>query len=167
MTKKTMMVLYKYCIYSFILAFSLLAFLLCTDSGIITFETHRIPGNIWKYKDTVTFKTDINDNRQWYSFYLNIRNSGLYPFSNLYLFLITTYPDGKKTHDTVESILADDYGKWLGKGLGDIKDNRFLLRRNMKFPLKGTYFFRFVQAMRVDNLKGISDIGIRIEKQVN
>jgi gliding motility-associated lipoprotein GldH len=137
----------------------------CIDSNIVTFETHSIPGQVWNYKDTISFKAEITDIDHWYDCYVDIRNAGNYPYSNLYLFITTRYPDNKMTRDTVQEILADDNGKWLGKGLGDIKDNRLLLRKGLKFPVKGIYTFKFVQAMRITDLKGISDIGLRIEKE--
>jgi gliding motility-associated lipoprotein GldH len=137
----------------------------CTDRNIIFFETHHIPQKSWKAKDTVSFNIFIEDISSHYNIYLDIRNAGNYPYSNLYLFATTLMPDGKINTDTIENILADETGKWYGKGLGDIKDNRYLLRKGAKFPLKGNYTFRFVQAMRTDDLKGISDIGLRIEKE--
>lgn len=145
----------------------ILSFILtrCVDSNIVSFETHSIPKQIWNYKDTISFKADITDIDHWYDFYVDIRNAGNYPYSNLFLFFTTKYPDNKITRDTVQEILANDNGKWLGKGLGDIKDNRFLLRKGLRFPVKGTYTFKFVQAMRLTNLIGISDIGLRIEKE--
>lgn len=139
----------------------------CVDSNIISFETHSIKKKNWNYKDTIKFKAEINDVNAFYDFYIDIRNSGNYPYSNLFMFISTSYPDGKKTIDTIEKVLADDNGRWLGRGLGDIKENRFVLRKSLKFPVKGLYTFKFVHAMRVMNLKGISDIGLRIEKSKN
>jgi gliding motility-associated lipoprotein GldH len=61
--------------------------------------------------------------------------------------------------------LADYDGKWLGSGISDVKFNRFLFQKGVRFPQKGRYFFEIEQAMRVKDLKGIVDIGIRLEKQ--
>ncbi len=55
-------------------------------------------------------------------------------------------------------------GKWLGEGLGDIWDNRVLFKKNVSFPQKGEYRFEFTQAMRLNPLPGVMDVGIRIEK---
>ncbi len=138
----------------------------CVNSNIVSFETHHLPSQTWNYKDTISFKVNISDVNHWYDCYVDIRNAGNYPYGNLFLFITTKYPDNKMTRDTVQEILANDNGKWLGKGLGDIKDNRFLLRKGLRFPVKGIYTFKFVQAMRISNLKGISDIGLRIEKEM-
>jgi gliding motility-associated lipoprotein GldH len=66
--------------------------------------------------------------------------------------------------DTVELTLADASGKWLGSGMGDIWDNRVLFKQSFRFPEKGTYQFALEQAMRVDPLPQVMDVGIRIEK---
>ena len=96
--------------------------------------------------------------------YLNIRNAGFYGFSNLFLFVNTIIPGGETLRDTVEITLAAPDGKWLGEGLGDIYDNRYLFRKDFKFPKTGEYRIELIQAMRVNPLPGIMDAGIRIEK---
>jgi gliding motility-associated lipoprotein GldH len=96
--------------------------------------------------------------------YLNVRNAGYYRFSNLFLFVNTILPQGQTLRDTVEITLSAPDGKWLGNGLGDIYDNRYLFRENFKFPQAGSYRFELIQAMRVNPLQGIMDAGIRIEK---
>ena len=109
----------------------------------------------------------IDDISSSYSFFLNIRNTGDYPFSNLFLFLKTTYPDGRTTRDTIECTLADNEGKWLGSGMSDVKFNRLLFSKGVRFPQKGNYGFELEQGMRISDVKGISDIGIRLEKERN
>jgi len=114
--------------------------------------------------EIVKFDVSISDTISKNDFFINIRNSTEYSFSNIFFFITTTFPDGGTTRDTVECFLADINGKWLGKGLGKFKDNRILFKRNMSFPSKGIYSFEFEQAMRVENIKGIDEIGIRIVK---
>ena len=99
--------------------------------------------------------------------YLNVRNTSQYAYQNLFVFLQTTSPAGLSLKDTLECYLADDRGKWLGDGWGDIYDNRFLYKRNVRFPVSGIYTFKLVQGMRANELKYITDVGIRIEKVEN
>ena len=73
-------------------------------------------------------------------------------------------PNGNLTHDTIECTLATPEGRWLGKGTGSMRDMIVTLNANLRFPLKGTYHFEIEQAMREPVLKGISDMGIFIEK---
>ena len=39
-----------------------------------------------------------------------------------------------------------------------------MLQQALRFPLKGIYSFHLEQAMRDEQLEGIEDIGLRIEK---
>jgi gliding motility-associated lipoprotein GldH len=144
--------------------FSLLVMGSC-DSKRFFEENKRIENSVWNNKEKATFKVTITDILARYNFYFNLRNSGDYPFSNIYLFLKTVFPDGRIARDTIECQLADYDGKWLGSGISDVKFNRFLFQKGVRFPQKGQYIFEVEQAMRVKDLKGISDIGIRLERQ--
>ena len=123
-----------------------------------------IKDGIWDRTEPIKFEVAINDTLSYNNVFVDIRNSGNYKFSNLYLFLSTIYPNQKISRDTVDCLLADNKGKWLGKGLGDLNDCRYLLKKGLRFHQKGIYTFEFEQAMRVEKLEGIKSMGIRIEK---
>ncbi len=126
-------------------------------------ETHRIPDGKWDVGDKVSFRVNIPDTTKRYSFYIDIRNDVNYPFANIYMFLDTHFPDSRIARDTVECQLAGYDGRWLGKGSGSVKYNRFLFQKGVSFKQKGEYTFTFEQAMRTNELKGIRDIGLEIE----
>ncbi len=128
-------------------------------------QNSEIPGGSWAAHNNISFPVVIQDTVSVYDFFVNVRNDVDYPFSNLYLFLTTTFPDGRIARDTIECMLAGYDGKWLGSGIGSVRFNRFLFQRNVRFGKAGTYSFEFEQAMRTDPLKGIKDIGIRIDKK--
>lgn len=146
---------------SFILIFYLL-FLSC-DSARIYEENKKIKEGLWHQDDSVPFTVSINDSTLSYNMYVNIRNTGSYQFSNLFLFITTKLPNGQVAEDTLECTLADNEGRWLGSGLGDIWDNQFLLKKDFRFPLTGKYIFEIKQGMRVNPLPFIVDVGIRVE----
>lgn len=134
-------------------------------SNNVAYEKNkRIKNGIWNRFETMKFDLEIADTTQTYIVYLNVRNSVEYNYSNLFLFIHTSFPDNTVATDTVECIIAEKSGKWLGKGFGWIRENRLLMKRGVKFPLPGMYSIEIEQAMRIENLKGIEDIGIRIEK---
>lgn len=141
------------------------------DPNRVYEENIKIPEGIWNVNYPVVFETEIIDTVSLHNVYINVRNTGMYPFSNLCLFLNTTFPDGTTQRDSIECILADERGKWLGSGLGDIWDNQILFSERVKFLQKGTYKFVFEQAQRygerayIENLPFIMDIGLRIERQ--
>ena len=128
-------------------------------------ESVSIPNDNWPADKEVAFSVNIDDTISPYRFYINVRNSASYRYSNVYFFLTTEFPGGGMSHDTIECTLADKTGKWLGRGTGKYRDNRIFIRENIKFPRIGSYTFKLNQAMREDQLKGISEAGIRLEKQ--
>jgi gliding motility-associated lipoprotein GldH len=134
------------------------------DKSRIFEENKAIPESGWDSSNVVSFQVDITDPATPANFYVNVRNADGYPYSNLFLFVTTKFPNGKKATDTLECTLADENGKWLGKGVGDIYDNRIPFKRNVRFPLAGTYTFDIMQGMRTNNVPLIMDIGLRIEK---
>lgn len=135
----------------------------CDPSRVFD-ENKAIENNAWDMNNKLVFEIEIPDPSISYNVYLNVRNAGWYPFSNLFVFINTQLPDGKLTRDTAECVLADKDGRWLGDGLGDIWDNRILFRKNFKFSQGGKYVFTLEHGMRVNPLPGIADAGIRIEK---
>lgn len=142
----------------------IILFLSSCDSKVVFEENKKFPENRWEQKNNIVFTTEIKDTLTPHNIYLNVRNAGGYQFSNLFVFFTTQTPTGKRERDTVELTLADPSGKWLGEGLGDIWDNRLLFKNNFLFPEKGLYTFTLEQAMRIDPLPQLMDIGIRIER---
>jgi gliding motility-associated lipoprotein GldH len=135
------------------------------DSKRFFEDNKAIKNGVWNRNDLISFTVNIPDTNSRYDFYLNVRNDLAYPYSNLYFFINTRFPDGHLSRDTVECELADYAGKWLGKGIGSVKFNRFLFQKGVSFRFAGQYQFELEQAMRVTDLKGIRDIGLRIEKK--
>ncbi|MFA6949284.1 MAG: gliding motility lipoprotein GldH [Lentimicrobiaceae bacterium] len=129
-------------------------------------QSISIPDDEWPADQEMVFKVNIEDTVSSYRFFINIRNSTSYRYSNIYFFLITEFPGGGMSRDTIECTLADKTGKWSGKGTGHYRDNRLYIRENIKFPRSGKYIFRLNQAMREQKLKGISEAGMRLEKQL-
>ena len=130
------------------------------------FEEHiSLKKGTWNVKNKIQFNVTISDLLARYNVYLNVRNGPEYPYCNLFLFMNTVSPDGHIARDTIELTLADYDGRWLGSGMGNVKFSRFLFEKNFRFKQSGPYRFIFEQAMRVADLNGINDIGLRIEKQ--
>jgi gliding motility-associated lipoprotein GldH len=151
-------------ILNFLAAGISLLFIAC--SGNVVFEENvQIPSNTWKQNAPAEFIAEIKDTVTPCDVYINIRHTGKYAFSNLFLFLNTTVPEGQSYRDTLECALADENGRWYGSGLGDIWDYRVLLKRGVVFGKRGNYQFTLEQGMRIDPLIHVMDIGIRIERQ--
>ena len=135
----------------------------CTSSNFN--KRTVIPEAEWAQNYHVAFDVPINDTVSGYTFGIGLRHLENYRYSNLFVFLHTRMPNGNITHDTIECTLATPEGRWIGKSSGSMRDLIIPLNENLLFPLKGTYHFEIEQAMREPVLKGISDIGLYIEKQ--
>ena len=146
------------------LLFLIMALISSCDSKRVFEEHIPLQNGNWNLKNQLKFNVVISDLFSRYNIYLNVRNAPEYPYSNLFLFMNTVSPDGLTARDTIELTLADYDGRWLGSGMGSVKFSRFLFRKNFQFKQKGSYRFIFEQAMRVNELNGIRDLGLRIEK---
>jgi gliding motility-associated lipoprotein GldH len=135
------------------------------DPNRIYEENKDIPEMLWHKDSIMKFEVEISDAQAKYNLYINVRNAGSYQFSNIYMFVDIAFPDGTINRDTVEGILADEKGQWLGNGLGDIWDNQIPFKNAVRFPLAGKYIFKIEQAMRAEQLSDIMDVGLRVEKE--
>ncbi|MBL7891990.1 MAG: gliding motility lipoprotein GldH [Bacteroidia bacterium] len=134
------------------------------DPNRVFDENETLPENVWDRKNKLPFNVTITDTVSLYNVFINVRNADGYPYGNLFLFIHSTFPNGQKFTDTLECVLADANGKWLGDGIGDIYDNQIPFKHNVRFRLAGNYTFELEQAMRLEMLPLIMDAGIRIEK---
>jgi gliding motility-associated lipoprotein GldH len=149
---------------AFILILTVLLLFVSCNSKVVYTNSHTLTGETWNLMDIPVFKVAITDTLNSNNVFFTIRNGSSYPFRNIYLFVSTTSPDGKKITDTLQYKLADEKGKWYGKGFGDIHELNLPYKSNVFFPLKGIYEFKIQHGMRTENLKGVYDIGLRIEK---
>lgn len=135
----------------------------CSKEGEISF-TNTID-NSWEKEASQVFNFEINDFQKPKNIIFVIENNNDYPFSNLWI-ISSLNKKGEKTAkvDTLNYILAKPNGEWIGTGLGSSKTAMFQYKLNHTFPENGSYTIAVKQAMRKDNLQGISKFGIKIEQ---
>lgn len=139
-------------------------FITSCDSNRFFEENREITDGVWNMKQRLTFEFDVPDTTTAYNLYYNVRTNDDYPYSNLYVFQHIDFPNGKKGSDTIELLLVNPDGSWVGTGQGDLHDCQLLFRKNVRFPVSGKYRMEVEQAMRMEQLPGVKDVGIRIEK---
>jgi len=137
----------------------------CVDSVYYT-NVVDIEQQTWNVQNKPSFSFEVKDTVNMYNFYLNVRNTNQYPYSNLYVFLRTNFPNGKYSVDTLECYLLNPDGSTKGKGFGSIKSHKIRYAYGKRFPINGTYTISLEQAMREDELKGIVSVGISIEESI-
>jgi gliding motility-associated lipoprotein GldH len=141
-----------------------LTFLVCScNSNVIFTDSVSMAREEWKLENAPVFTPLIKDTLSANNIFFTLRTGSTYPFRNIYFFVSTTSPAGKTITDTLQYMLADEKGKWYGKGSGDIHEMKLLFKTNVYFPAKGTYSFKVRHGMRSETLPGIYDLGLRIE----
>ena len=93
----------------------------CGNRNVIFDESVVLPNASWDNEEFARFDVNVEDTLSAYNFYLNIRHLENYRYSNFYMFMHTTFPDGSQTHDTVEIVLAYPDGRWIGDGSGSMR----------------------------------------------
>lgn len=121
--------------------------------------------NTWAKNKTQTFEFEIKDAQTPKNIIFVVRNNNDYPYSNIRVIssLAKVGQKGMKP-DTLNYILAQPNGEWIGSGFGETKETLFQYKLNHKFPDNGKYRVEVKQAMRRDVLPGIEDFGIKIEQ---
>ena len=77
---------------------------------------------------------------------------------------MNTYaPNGSVLTDTLEIILADETGRWMGKGIGNVNEMQVPYKQNVFFINRGIFKVSIQHAMRDSTLSGILDIGFRLQ----
>ncbi|MDR1653147.1 MAG: gliding motility lipoprotein GldH [Prevotellaceae bacterium] len=139
----------------------------CTNSDVF-FKYKKIRSSGWDKDSTLVFDFVIADTSLTYNVYVNIRNTSEYPYQNFWFFIKKSTAKRGNTFavfatDTIECYLADGRGKWLGNGIGAAYEMPLLIEQGAVFD-SNTCRYEIVQGMRCDILRGISDIGLRVEK---
>ena len=136
----------------------------CTRNTSIYERNIDMPGEQWNRDSVLVFEVPVSDTIGAYNILFCNRITGQYPYSNMYLFITIMAPDRSHQTDTLECLLADKRGKWLGRGFGNVWANTITYKHNIVFPTSGTYIFYIEQAMRIENLEHVLDAGLKIEK---
>lgn len=122
----------------------------------------------WYADSTAKFEVTIEDTTVPYLVVFNLRANDNYPYSNLYLFREIKSEGRLEYQDTALVTLADQYGRWLGDGLGELKTfSRPYRAQPLRFNRKGNYTFSFTHAMRNEVLQGVEDVGLTLYKKEN
>jgi len=119
-------------------------------------QTISFPDDTWNYDQIVDFSLP-------YDLFLQLRNSGIYSYNNIWLFVETLAPNGNLLRDTLEIKLADETGRWLGKGIGNVNEMQVPYKQDAFFLNRGIFKVSIQHAMRDSALVGVMDLGFRLQ----
>ncbi|MRR20437.1 gliding motility lipoprotein GldH [bacterium] len=135
---------------------------LSCDSGTLFSDNYRLEDRKWSMYDPARYSCTIEDSLRTFNIDFTVRTSTDYPYRNIYLFVVTSFPSGNTVTDTLNAMVADEKGRWLGRGAGDLRELTIPYKSNVYFPEKGEYRFSVIHGMRDTVLKGVYDMGMRI-----
>lgn len=143
----------------------------CGDSLVYSDYTATSNGS-WSKDDIMEFELSEMDSLAPHDIFILIRNDNTYPFSNLFLIAELNAPGDRVVRDTLEFEMAEADGSWMGKGFGSVFENKLWYKENIVFSSPGVYRIELSHAMRqngkvegIDNLIGITDVGIEVERR--
>lgn len=113
----------------------------------------------WDADSVLQFEVPVPDTTHRYDVLLCVRHTEAYPYQNMWLF---TEWNGQV--DTIEFYLADDHGRWLGNRNGKLIEMPVLYETSYQFTDTGYCTMRVQHGMREMALKGVSDVGIIIQR---
>lgn len=129
----------------------------CSVSTNSYAEYAELSSEGWRYGDTIWFSPTHPDSICRGYLAVGIRHDNKFPYTSLWL--ETTIEDGGvKRNDTLEIILADSFGRWVGRGIGtsfqslDTVAGSFVHHSGSRIGVR--------QIMKADTLCGVSQIGI-------
>lgn len=129
----------------------------CNDAGDAGFAD--IPAAGWAYGDTLRFTPDPVDSVVPGHLAVAVRHTGSYLYSNLWLEITSPVPgDTVLRVDTVNVPLADDFGRWYGRGYGvsfvtvDTLPSSYVFERGSDVTVR--------HIMRKDTVAGLEQIGL-------
>lgn len=119
----------------------------------------------WSKNEIKTFELPVKEKGASFDLFFVLRNNNKYEYSNIYLFAELISPKGEKLKDTLEYQLAYPNGKWIGSGMSNVKQNTLIYKEKLATQDTGIYRVNVVQAMRKNDLKGLEDISLLVEKR--
>jgi len=143
---------------------TIVMFISC-DSSIVFEEYKSFKNQNWNADSAAFFNYTKTDTTKEYTVKIKLRHTVDYEFQNLFLFIETD------VMDTVELMLANKEGMWLGSGIGDVREFELEYHNAKLFSKKGNYSFKIEQAMRyglaekIQELNNVLAVGLSIEKQ--
>jgi len=135
-------------------------------SNTVYHSYQSIPTTGWSKSDTLVYTLPASIPAGTYEMTIGIRHQESYPYRNLWMNISTNVKDTSTyTTDTLQLFLADKTGNWNGNGPGGLYQFTKLYTPSFTIAQdSASRNIRIVHIMTDNPLKGISDVGIRLEK---
>ena len=147
---------------------TIMVFTACNTTDF--FNEYQSLSDGWKKNEPVVFDFESLDTLKTYDAYLNIRTTNEYPYSNLFVIVKMTEPEGASMMDTLQYEMANPDGSMMGSGFTDIIEHKLVWRKNISLKKQGVYTIEVNHATRKINevngdvvLNGVTEIGLQLQ----
>ena len=156
---------FKKTTYILIILFSVIS---CRNENLVFIDFKDLNGS-WVRSNELNFSFESDNSILDFS--LGLRTDSTYPFSNI--FLISTIKNNNfQISDTIEYSFENNESEWYKLKLSGIKNNKILLKKNLKVDggdiyVKLKHSIRYLDSIvPLTKLDGILDIGLIVEKSL-
>lgn len=136
--------------------------LVSCQQGVVFTEFKALSGYGWEADSVVVFAPVLEDSMAAYDVQLTVRHTDRYAYQNLWLFVDVKQDSMFLRRDTIEAMVANERGEWLGNGVS--KYTLPLLYLENVLLQSGEYEVVVQQGMREEVLRGITDLGLKVIK---
>jgi gliding motility-associated lipoprotein GldH len=146
-----------------------IVFLSCEGNDFYN-HSETIPAKGWDLNGTLYYQDSLRDDvPEKMNFEVYIRHTNLYPYQNLWMYILTKTSDGVNRLDSINWILSEPSGRWLGSGWGSLYSMSYRLPDLTIKKTFGTRWFNIeVQhGLKDQTLPGIEDIGVHLFSEKN
>lgn len=151
----------NHCLYLPFLLFPI--FFSCAE-GEVYYRFQHIDKGRWYRDSAIQFHMDslLLQAGERYDLSLEISTNGAYPYRDIWMQVTHNLTDTLLQSDTLHFRIADDYGRWLGHGVGGLNQLSQPLFQSLPLDTTSRYMLKLQQVMDADPLAGIEKIGIKV-----
>jgi gliding motility-associated lipoprotein GldH len=96
---------------------------------------------------------------------LDVKHKSDYAYQNIYLKIVTDFPDGEQLQQTLSVDLADGKGLWYGDCSSSSCSVRVVLQEQAFFDRIGAHTFKFMPYMRMNPVDGIEGLSMLLDQK--
>lgn len=155
-------------LFNFVILSVFMVFTACNSNEF--FNEYKTLKDGWNRSEPAVFDFESLDTVTKRDAFINIRTTSDYAYSNLFLIVKMTPPEGHAIVDTLQYQMANPDGSMLGSGFTDVKEHKLVWRKKLVFKKQGVYNIEITNAMRKVSevkgdatLQGITEVGLQIQ----
>jgi gliding motility-associated lipoprotein GldH len=127
-------------------------------------EIHNMPNKSWTKDNIVTFKPELEGNKQKHHIKLLLRHIYGFALTEFQVFTEMITPSGEVISKNITVEVMNDSREYNSECLGDYCDLEVTVFNDYIFKETGTYTFKFEHQAGLNPLPYVLDVGLLIEK---